>query len=184
MKRIVITLWVILVATALISCNNQSNNSATNSQTNTESSEPAIAITESSEPAIAMREEPKSNPIDKFVGRYSIKDGGPNVVEVFPDGRIIYDNVGEKRFLGNINIISDNAFMISSTNRLEVIYVNDGTPKYRISDGVERNGEYVGGGLYISYLVYDISERRIYCEGYTKYLNRDISEVRYFKMIR
>lgn len=174
MKRIVIALWVSLVATAIVSCNNQTDNSATTSQTNTESSEPAKVV----------REEPKSNPIDKFVGRYSIKDGGPNVVEVLSDGRIIFDNVGNKSFLGNIKIISDDAFMISSSDPSEKIYVSKNTPLYQVRDGVEHNGMWSGdGNEYTKYLVFDIKENRLYTEGYNKYMSRDIASVTYMKLV-
>lgn len=173
MKKLIILLGVAFFAITFNSCGSQSNDNTSNNQT-----KPIEQIT-------VPEEKPQSNPIDRFVGRYSIKDGGPNVIEVLSDGRIIFDNVGNKRFLGKIEIISNDAFMISSTNPSEKIYVSDDTPIYRISNGVERNGEWSGDGTeYTRYLVFDVNEMRMYNEGYNKYMNRDIAEVRYMKLMR
>jgi len=170
---------VLLFVFTIISCKNNS----TESSDKTSTSQNTQLETAGNDKSMSETAETKSNPVEKFVGRYSVKDGGPNVVEVLSDGRVIYNCEGNKRFLGNISIISDNAFMIDYLDPSDCIYVGDNTPIFRIVDGVEKNYAWTSGGQYVRYLVYDIQEKRIYTEGYSKYKNRDIAEVEYFKMI-
>ena len=168
-----IILGVAFFAITFYSCGGRLNDNTSNNHTN-----PIKQIT-------VPEEEPQSNPIDRFVGRYSIKDGGPNVIEVLSDGRIIFDNVGNKHFMGKINIISNDAFMISSTNPSEKIYIDEDTPIYQISNGVEKNIGWSGMGKRNTYnLVFNVNEMRMYIEGYDKYMNRDIAEVEYMKLQR
>lgn len=129
----------------------------------------------------------------KFKGRYSFLGGDwESTIEVLPDGRVIrIDHViatGQetKEYIGDIIIISEDAFMIETASYGVSVCSSNSTPIYLIRNGVETNiGWTTRDGIAVNYsLVFDISENRAYLGGIQKYRNRDIGEVEYVKFRR
>lgn|GEM_PF-6186846 len=182
MKRIFILFSVALISFFVSSCGSQPNeNPSTNTNTPQNINEPST--TES-----VVKEEPKANPIDRFVGKYNIVGENEIYVEVLSDGRVLccsYRRSDDKSFMGNVKVVSDNAFVLSPSEGS--LYYYGGTPEYRIIDGVETevtSHSEGGGAIPARYLVFDIGEKRIYTKGYSKYMNRDVCGTEYMKIIR
>ena len=182
MKRIFILFSVAFFFVIVSSCGSQPNeNSST--YTNTPQS-----INESSTTERVVKEEPKADPIDRFVGKYKIVGENEIYVEVLSDGRVLccsYRRNDDKSFMGNVKVVSDNAFVLSPSEGS--LYYYGGTPEFRIIDGVEKevtSHSEGGGAIPARYLVFDIRENRIYTKGYNKYMNRDICGTEYMKIIR
>lgn len=129
-----------------------------------------------------QEEKPQVNPIEHFARRYIFSDDGIGV-EVLSDGRVLQIShiiaTGEetKKYIGNISIISDNAFVVKG----EVFFPGN-TPIYVMRNGSEHGGTWTAkfGNDYYG-VVFDISERRIYLGSRNAYENRDISEAEYIK---
>ena len=131
-------------------------------------------------------QEEQQNDITKFVGKYhfreypvsNVNDNYTYTYEVLSDGRVVKEGV----YIGTIKVVSDNAFMIRPSHRLEHFP--------QIEFCVYRNGEgdheigHVNGGQYIDKIVFDIKENRAYRSGLEDYRNRDIGEVEYYKFYR
>ncbi len=129
----------------------------------------------------------------RFKGRYIFLGGEwESAIEVLPDGRVIRIShviaTGQetKEYIGDIIIISEDAFMIETANYGVSVCSSNSTPIYLIRNGVETNiGWTTRDGIAVNYsLVFDISENRAYLGGIQKYRNRDIGEVEYVKFRR
>lgn len=129
----------------------------------------------------------------RFKGRYVFLGGEwESVIEVLSDGRVI--RIGHviatgqetKEYIGDIIIISEDAFIIETANYGVSVCSSNSTPIYLIRNGVETNvGWTTRDGIAVNYsLVFDISENRAYLGGIKYYRNRDIGEVEYVKFRR
>lgn len=175
-------LSVAIVTTSIISCGNQTNDNYTATQNQTVSTE-QVKVSE---------EKINSNPIDRFVGCYTIYKGYDEQaykkieLGVLPDGRVtenilayISDGV-HKKYLGDIVIISDDAFVVDAKSSTTVGC--DGTPEFVFRNGQESEVAWSGGGIYLRRLVFDVKEMRAYIGGVNEYKSRDIAEVYYLKL--
>lgn len=122
----------------------------------------------------------KERIMERFVGKYYTWENGG--IEVMSDGRVIkFDDWGKwNNYLGNIQIISNNAFLVDG----EVPYVEN-TSKYKIINGVEEHFGYLGKNTWTGF-VFDISENRAYVgkhflDAKEKYQNKDITNPMYIK---
>lgn len=138
----------------------------------------------------ALEEDKRQRQKSRFIGRYTIQGGDWDCpIEILSDGRVLLIShvivTGEEipKYIGDINIISENAFtIINSPYNVSLCY--NGTPIYVMRNGVERNIAWTSrDGLKASSLVFDIAENRAY-RGVQDYRNRDIGEVEYVKFTR
>ncbi len=125
-------------------------------------------------------QEPKKNPIEKFVGTYVMYDDWRSGNEVFvtDDGRLFYKNGdGSGVKCGNIRVISDNVF--------EVLLGRD---FYAFDGGDAEVWSYKNGHTYtrtmhinfMTTIIFDLSEKKLFVnEG--EYKNRDYSSPEYYK---
>ncbi len=129
-----------------------------------------------------LEKENKANSIDQFVGTYTFKSrkilGNIYylIVEVLPDGRItqctrVKGETYKKMFIGNINKISDHAFMIANAKT------------YILDDSYDSNRHIGSNYNRARDVVFDINENRTYI-NLDSYNNRDISEPDYYEFTR
>lgn len=183
--RIALLLCVVTISIELISCD-----SSAIKQDETPNS--VTDLSSVSNNRMDSNDYGSSSPCSRFIGRYTIQGGDWDCpIEILSDGRVLLISYviasGEetKMYIGDINIISENAFTIKNASyNVSLCYAD--TPIYVIRNGVERNIGWTtrGGGFSPSSLVFDISENRAYTEGIQKYRNRDIGEVEYVKFKR
>ena len=120
---------------------------------------------------------------NRFVGTYTFYESKyEQRYGVLSDGRIVVGHVGivdgkiRKEYCGEIDIISDDAFVIRPAKRV-TYYV--GPVDYHVQR--DRKEVWVGRSTpYIENLVFEISTNRAYM-GYSSYQNRDVAEAEYLK---
>lgn len=159
----------------MLSCNNSNQNSYSEPVTNVTSSESNY-----------QEEQPKTDPMEKFVGRYSVYGGDTDgIIEVLSDGRVLkishIISTGEetKEYLGTVQLVSDCAFMVDAP-ALATLGFSD-TPYYVMRNGSERRVGTILQGAKLYSIVFDVNEKRAYLEGLNAYRSRDVSEVEYYK---
>ena len=110
-----------------------------------------------------VQEEQQNTSIAKFAGDYDFR--GPDesgdlfIIHVLSDGRVLKDD----EYVGVIKVISDNAFMIRPENRNTHFFPRD---TYLHGEDHPYSYDY---DAYIDRLVFDVKEKRAYCEGLEKY---------------
>ena len=159
----------------LSSCNNSNQNSYSEPVTNVTSSESNY-----------QEEQSKTDPMERFVGRYSVYGGDcDGVIEVLSDGRVLkishIISTGEetKEYLGTVQLVSDCAFMVDAP-ALATLGFSD-TPYYVMRNGSERRVGTIHQGAKLYSIVFDVNENRAYLEGLNAYRSRDVSEAEYYK---
>lgn len=117
--------------------------------------------------------------MERFAGKYYTWENGG--IEVLSDGRVIsFDDWDSKEYLGNIQIVSDNAFLVEG----HVPHTGN-TSIYRIDNGVENDIGSLGRSHNTGF-IFDISEKRVYfgqhyLDAMKAYKNKDIANPKYIK---
>ena len=122
-------------------------------------------------------QEPKKNPMEKFVGTYVMYDHSSSGNEVFvtDDGRLFYKNGdGSGVKCGNIRVISDNAFEVLLGRDF---FCTDGKVwSYKDENTYTRRHDIP----FMTTIIFDLSEKKLFVdEG--EYKNRDYSSPEYYK---